>query len=88
MSDSSKTFALYCVKGIKADKKRIKNLLDNSLMLVTALAPRIGYDRAAHIAKTAHKNGTTLKQEVIKAGLIEEKEYDRIMNPLKMTKPK
>ena len=47
MSDSSKTFALYCVKGIKADKKRIKNLLDNSLMLVTALAPKIGYDKAA-----------------------------------------
>ncbi len=88
MSDSSKMFALYCVKGIKADKKRIKYLLDNSLMLVTALAPKIGYDRAAHIAKTAHKNGTTLKQEVIKAGLIKEKEYDKIMSPLKMTKPK
>ena len=57
-------------------------------MLVTALAPKIGYDRAAHIAKTAHKNGTTLKQEVIKAGLIKEKEYDKIMSPLKMTKPK
>ena len=88
MGDSSKTFALYCVKGIKADKKRIKYLLDNSLMLVTALAPKIGYDKAAHIAKTAHKNGTTLKQEVIKAGLIKEEDYDKIMNPLKMTKPK
>ena len=88
MSDSAKTFALYCVKGIKADKKRIKYLLDNSLMLVTALAPKIGYDRAAKIAKTAHKNGTTLKQEVIKEGLINEKEYDKIMSPLKMTKPK
>jgi len=88
MSDSAETFALYCIRGIKADKKRIKYLLDNSLMLVTALAPKIGYDRAAHIAKTAHKNGTTLKQEVIKAGLIKEKEYDKIMNPLKMTKPK
>ena len=88
MSDSAKTFALYCVKGIKADKKRIKYLLDNSLMLVTALAPRIGYDQAARIAKTAHKNGTTLKDEVIKSGLIKEKEYDKIMNPLKMTKPK
>ena len=88
MSDSSKTCALYCVRGIKANKKRIKYLLDNSLMLVTALAPQIGYDRAANIAKTAHKNGTTLKQEVIKAGLIREKEYDKIMNPLKMTKPK
>ena len=88
MSDSTKTFAMYCVRGIKADKKRIKNLLDNSLMLVTALAPKIGYDRAAHIAKMAHKNGTTLKQEVIKSGLIKEKEYDKIMNPIKMTKPK
>ena len=57
-------------------------------MLVTALAPKIGYDQAAHIAKTAHKNGTTLKHEVIKAGLIKEREYDRIMSPLKMTKPK
>ncbi|MDC1093325.1 class II fumarate hydratase, partial [Pelagibacteraceae bacterium] len=72
MGDSSKTFALYCVKGIKADKKRIKYLLDNSLMLVTALTPKIGYDKAAHIAKMAHKNGTTLREEVIKAGLIKE----------------
>jgi fumarate hydratase class II len=88
MSDSARTFGLYCVKGIKADKKRIKYLLDNSLMLITALAPKIGYDRAAHIAKTAHKNGTTLKDEVVKAGLINEKEYDKIMSPLKMTKPK
>ena len=88
MSDSSKTFAMHCVKGIKADKERIKFLLNNSLMLVTALAPKIGYDRAAHIAKTAHKNGTTLKQEVIKAGLIKESEYDKIMDPLKMTRPK
>ena len=88
MSDSSKTFALYCVKGIKANKNRIKYLLDNSLMLVTALAPKIGYDKAALIAKTAHKNGTSLKHEVIKSGLIKEREYDKIMNPLKMTKPK
>ena len=88
MSDSAKTFALYCVKGIKADKKRIKSLLDNSLMLVTALAPKIGYDQAANIAKLAHKNGTTLKEEVIKAGLLKEKVYDKIMDPMKMTKPK
>jgi len=88
MSDSSKTFALYCVRGIKADKKRIKHLLDNSLMLVTALAPKIGYDKAAQIAKSAHSKGTTLRQEVIKAGLVNEKEYNKIMNPLKMTKPK
>ena len=88
MSDSAKTFALYCVKGIKADKKRIKSLLDNSLMLVTALAPKIGYDQAANIAKLAHKNGTTLKEEVIKARLLKERDYDKIMDPMKMTKPK
>ena len=88
MSDSAKTFALYCIKGIKADKKRIKYFLDNSLMLVTALTPKIGYDKAAKVAKLAYKNGTTLKHEVIKAGLLAESEYDKIMNPLKMTKPK
>ena len=88
MSDSVQTFSAHCIKGIKADKKRIKFLLENSLMVVTALAPKIGYDKAASIAKSAHKNGTTLKEEVIKAGLIDEKEYDKIMNPKKMTKPR
>jgi len=87
MSDSSKSFANYCVKGLKANKKRIKNLLDNSLMLVTALSPRIGYDNAAMIAKKAHKNGTTLKEEAIKSNLINEKEYDKIVDPKKMIKP-
>ena len=88
MADSSKTFALYCIRGIKADKKRIKNLLDNSLMIVTALAPKIGYDNAASIAKAAHKNGTTLKEEVLKTKLISEREYEKIMDPIKMTRPK
>ena len=88
MADSGKTFALYCVKGIKADKKRIKYLLDNSLMLVTALAPKIGYDEAAKIAKEAHKKSTTLKDEVIRSGALDEKEYDRIMDPMLMTKPR
>jgi len=88
MADSAKTFALYCIRGIKADKKRIKYLLDNSLMLVTALAPKIGYDKAAKVAKDAHKNGTTLKEEVIRTGILEEKEYNKIMNPMLMTKPK
>ncbi len=88
MADSSKTFALYCVKGIKADRKRIKNLLDSSLMIVTALAPKIGYDNAAKIAKEAHKNGTNLKEEVLKTNLISAKDYEKIMDPIKMTKPK
>ena len=87
MSDSSSAFAKYCVKDLKADQKRIKFLLENSLMLVTALSPKIGYDNAAKIAKLAHKNGTTLKHEAIKTGLISEKEFLKIVNPLKMTKP-
>ena len=87
MSDSSKNFANYCIKGLKANKKRIKNFLDNSLMLVTALSPKIGYDNAAKIAKKAHKNETTLKEESIKSGLITEKEYNKIVNPKKMIKP-
>jgi len=87
ISDSTKNFALYCVKGIKANKKRIKEHLDNSLMLVTALAPNIGYDNAARIAKTALKNGTTLKEEALKTGLIKEKDYDRIVDPRKMIYP-
>ena len=87
MADSSKGFANYCIKGIKADKKRIKSLLDNSLMLVTALSPKIGYDNAAKIAKLAHKNGTTLKEEAIKSGLINEKEFLKIVNPKRMVAP-
>ena len=68
-------------------KKRIKYLLDNSLMLVTALSPKIGYDNAAKIAKSALKNKTTLKIEAMKTGLINEKEYDKIVDPYKMIKP-
>ena len=88
MADSSKTFALHCIKGIKADKKRIKFLLDNSLMLVTALAPKIGYDKAAYIAKIAHKNNTTLKEEVVKNKILTENEFNKLMKPISMTKPK
>ena len=87
MADSSKAFANFCIKGLKADKKRINLLLENSLMLVTALSPKIGYDNAAKIAKKAHKNGTTLKEEAIKSGLISEKEFKLIVDPKKMTKP-
>jgi len=87
IADSTKNFAIYCVKGIKANKKKIKEHLDNSLMLVTALAPHIGYDNAAKIAKTALKNGTTLKYEALKTGLINMKDYDRIVDPRKMIYP-
>jgi len=87
ISDSVKNFSLFCVNGIKADKSKIKEHLDNSLMLVTALAPKIGYDNAAKIAKKALKNRTKLKDETLKTGLISEKEYNQIVNPIKMTKP-
>ena len=87
LADSTKNFSLYCIKGIKADKIKIKKYLDNSLMLVTALAPHIGYDNAAKIAKAALKNNTTLKVETLKTGLINEKTYDKIVNPRKMIYP-
>ncbi len=87
MSDSSKNFAKYCVKGIKANSDKIKKDLANTLMLITALVPKIGYDNAAMIAKKALKNKTTLKEEAIKSGLIKEKDYDKIVNPKNMVQP-
>ena len=87
LADSSNNFAKFCVRGIKANTKKIKIDLENSLMLVTALAPNIGYDNAANIAKKALKNGTTLKHEAIKSGLINEKDYLRIVDPKKMVNP-
>jgi len=88
IADSVNCFVDYCVKGIKPNKKKIDELLNNSLMLVTALSPKIGYDNASRIAKTAHKNGTTLKEETLKTGLINELEYNKIVDPKKMVKPK
>ena len=87
LSDSTSSFAKYCISGLRADKNRIKNLLNNSLMLVTALSPKIGYDNAAKIAKKALKNKTTLRYEALKSGLINEKDYDKIVDPKKMINP-
>ena len=87
LADSVKNFSLFCVKGIKANKKKINENLNNSLMLVTALAPHIGYDKAAMIAKKALKNNTNLKHEAVKSGLVSKKEYEKIVNPSKMIKP-
>ena len=88
ISDSVNCFVDFCVKGIKANKKKINELLNNSLMLVTALSPVIGYDNASKIAKAAHKNDTTLKEETLKTGLITEEQYNKFVNPKKMVKPK
>ena len=87
ISDCSKNFAKYCVKGLKANHEKIKKDLESSLMLVTALAPKIGYDKAASIAKRALKNNTSLKTEVIKAGIMDEKNYNKIVDPKKMIQP-
>ena len=87
LADSSKNFALFCIKGLKANKFQIKKYLDNSLMLVTALAPHIGYDNSAKIAKLALKNNTTLKEEALKSGLINEKDFNKIVDPKKMIYP-
>jgi len=87
LGDAMRSFTEHCVTGIKANKQRIEQLLEQSLMLVTALAPAIGYDAAAKIAKTAHHNGTTLREEALKSGLVSEADYDRLVRPEKMIAP-
>ncbi|MBV44632.1 MAG: fumarate hydratase, class II [Rhodobiaceae bacterium] len=87
LSDGIKSFEKNCIKGIQPDEKRIKEHIDNSLMLVTALTPNIGYDKASEIAKKAHKNGTTLREEALKSGCISEEEFDKIIDPEKMVSP-
>jgi fumarate hydratase class II len=88
MADAAVSFTDHCVSGIKARRDNIKAGLERSLMLVTALTPKIGYDAAAKIAKTAHKNGTTLKEEAVKSGLVTAAEFDRIVRPEDMIGPK
>ena len=88
MSDAARSFADNCVVGIKARLDNIKAGVERSLMLVTALAPKVGYDNAAKIAKTAHKNGTTLREEALKTGLVTGEEFDRIVRPEDMIHPK
>lgn len=87
LSDASISFTDNCVVGIAPREDNIKAALERSLMLVTALAPRIGYDNAANIAKTAHKNGTTLREEALKGGYVSEEEFDRLVDPRKMIGP-
>ena len=88
MSDACVSFTEKCVVGIKANEDRITDLMEKSLMLVTALAPTIGYDNATLVAKTAHKNGTTLKEEAVKLGFVTAEEFDKAVVPADMIKPK
>ncbi|HEY6630172.1 MAG TPA: class II fumarate hydratase [Rhizobiaceae bacterium] len=87
LADAAVSFTDNCVVGIEAREDNIKAALERSLMLVTALAPTIGYDNAAKIAKTAHKNGTTLREEALKTGLVSAEDYDRLVRPEDMTHP-
>ena len=88
LGDAAKAFTDNCVLGIQADRNRIDKLMRESLMLVTALAPEIGYDNATKVAKTAHKNGTTLKHEAITLGFVDEATFDLVVRPELMIGPK
>lgn len=87
LADSAKSFAKNCVDGIVANKKRIKEHLDRSLMLVTALNPKIGYDKAAKVAKEALAEEKTLKEKALELGYITDAEFDQWVDPTKMLGP-
>jgi fumarate hydratase class II len=87
LADAARSFTDNCVIGIKADETRIRELMERSLMLVTALAPKIGYEKAAKIAKTAHAKGTTLRAEAVRLGYLTGAEFDRLVRPERMTRP-
>ena len=88
LGDSASAFTNNCIEGLTADKQRISKLMNDSLMLVTALTPEIGYDRATLVAKTAHKNGTTLREEALKLGFVDNLTFDKIVRPDQMLGPK
>jgi fumarate hydratase class II len=87
LADAARSFTDNCVAGIEANEARIRELMERSLMLVTALAPHIGYDKATEIAKAAHKNGTTLREEAVRLGYVTDKDFDRLVRPEKMIGP-
>jgi fumarate hydratase class II len=87
LADASASFRENCVEGIEANEARIGELVERSLMLVTALAPQIGYDAAARIAKAAHENGTTLREEALASGLVDAQTFDALVRPESMLGP-
>ena len=88
LGDAASAFTDNLIDGLDANRDRIERLMRESLMLVTALAPEIGYDNATKVAKTAHKNGTTLKEEAIALGFVDEETFDRVVRPEQMIGPK
>jgi fumarate hydratase class II len=87
LADGSRSFEEHCARGIEANEKRIRELLERSLMLVTALSPHIGYDKAAEIAKKAHREGSTLREAALRLGYVKEEEFDRWVRPESMLGP-
>jgi fumarate hydratase class II len=87
LSDACRSFTLHCVNGIQANEKRIGTLLNESLMLVTALNPHIGYDNAAKVAKKAHKEGTSLREAALALKLVSKEDFDRFVQPKDMISP-
>ena len=88
LADGMTSFEQHCVRGIEANRGRIAELMERSLMLVTALTPHIGYDRAAEIAKLAHHDGSTLKQAALALGYVTEGEFDLWVQAAEMTRPR
>jgi fumarate hydratase class II len=84
LADACESFDRHCARGIEPDRERVRALVERSLMLVTALAPRLGYDRAAQIAKKAHAEGLTLKQAAVALGYLTAEEFDREVRPESM----
>ncbi len=87
LGDAANSFTDNCVTSIRPNEPRIKDLLDRSLMLVTALSPKIGYDKASKVAKTAHANGTTLREEAVRLGFVTAAEFDQLVRPVQMIRP-
>jgi len=88
LGDAARSFTDNCVVGIEANEQRIKDMMQRSLMLITALSPKIGYDKAAQVAKAAHARGTTLREEAVRLGFVSGEDFDRLVRPEKMTRPR
>ncbi len=88
LADAARSFAVHCIDGISANAARLEETMRRSLMLVTALTPKIGYDKAAQIAKAAHANGTSLREEALRLGFVSGEEFDAMVRPEDMLAPK
>jgi fumarate hydratase class II len=88
LADSARSFAVHCIDGIEANAQKLDETMRRSLMLATALTPKIGYDKAAYLAKAAHANGTSLREEALRLGFVTAEEFDALVRPEDMLAPK